>query len=85
MVSGGEILQHTTSLDAESQSIEDTEKKVKSGLDGMVTKVAKSEGQQSLHQEHFMQTVKALQFIRKNLKIVDASEIQHLRVQLNPP
>lgn len=54
MVSGGEILQHTASLDAESQSIEDTEKKVKSGLDGMVTKVAKSEGQQSLHQEHFM-------------------------------
>jgi hypothetical protein len=45
MVSGGEILQHTASIDAESQSIEETEKRVKSGLDGMVTKVAKSEGQ----------------------------------------
>lgn len=45
MVSGGEILQHTASLEAESQSIEETEKRVKSGLEGMVTKVAKSEGQ----------------------------------------
>ena len=45
MVSGGEILQHPASLEAESQSIEETEKRVKSGLEGMVTKVAKSEGQ----------------------------------------